>query len=79
MYAMSYPGYQAQKKAILKYQKSHARIVLYVKKELKEELSKRAEEHGLSLPRYVLLALEALKTIEDQYDSFERKEEDHGS
>lgn len=56
---MGYPGYQAQKKAILKYQKTRERIVLYVKKEVKEDLVKRAENHGMSLSGYILDALGA--------------------
>jgi len=51
---MSYPGYEAQKKAILKYQKSRERIILSVKREVKEDLKVRAGKRGMSLSGYIL-------------------------
>lgn len=53
-WSMSYPGYEAQKKAIMKYQKARKRIVLSVKSEVKEELSNRAAQRGMSLTGYIL-------------------------
>ena len=62
---MGYPGYQAQKKAILKYQKSRKRIVLSVKSEVKDELSNRAAECGMSLTGYILDALGVASVFSD--------------
>ena len=72
---MSYPGYEAQKKAILKYQKARKRIVLYVKSEVKEKLSYRASQRGMSLTGYIL---DELGVAEGASDVKEGKHEPDG-